>query len=146
MTDIIIKETSLAESLKVFSKIPEWDRPEAGTIEFCENKIDNHKSLILSAYVKEENVGYLIAYEKNDAFYCWVVAVAPNYRRRGILTSMMEIFENYAKENNYKKVTLKTVNNKREMLSYLIKNGWNFIEIKTKNTVILNEILVEKDI
>ena len=62
--DLIIKETTLEESLKVFHKIPEWDRPEAGTVEFCEKQINRRKSLILSAYVNNENVGYLIAYEK----------------------------------------------------------------------------------
>lgn len=35
MKNIVIKEVGLEEALKVFTKIKEWDRPEAGTIEYC---------------------------------------------------------------------------------------------------------------
>lgn len=146
MQDIVIKEVSLEKALKVFPKIREWDRPEAGTVEYCRNKIGNSKHIILAAYINDENIGYLIGYEKNNSFYCWVTAVDERYRRMGILTKMMIIFEDYAKKLGYNKVTLKTLNNKREMLSYLIKNNWNFTEIVKKENIILNEIIAEKNI
>ncbi len=82
----------------------------------------------------------------NDSFYCWLAAVDERYRRRGILTEMMKIFEDYAKKIGYKKVSLKTLNNKREMLSYLIKHNWNFVDIIKNNDIILNEIVAEKEI
>ena len=144
MKDFIVKKVSLEESLKVFPKIVEFDRKEAGTVEFCNNKINGLDNIILSAYVDEESVGYLISYEKNGDFYCWVVGVDPKYRRKGILTSMMNIFEEYAKKEGYSKITLKTLNNKREMLSYLVKNNWNFTKVIVKNNILENEILLEK--
>lgn len=146
MKAIVIKEVSLEEALKVFPRIKEWDRTEAGTIEYCNNRIGNSKHIILAAYVDNENVGYLIGYDKNNSFYCWVVAVDENYRRIGILTQMMNIFENRAKQFGYNKVTLKTLNNKREMLSYLVKNKWNFTDIIKNEKVIHNEIIAEKTI
>ena len=146
MKDIVIKEVNLEEALKVFKRIKEWDRPEAGTVEYCKNKIGNSNHIILAAYSDDENVGYLIGYDKDNSFYCWVAAVDENYRRMGILTRMMKIFENYAKQLGYSKVTLKTLNNKREMLSYLVKNNWNFTDIIKNENVILNEIIAEKEI
>lgn len=146
MKDIVIKEVSLEEALKVFPKIKEWDRAEAGTIEYCNKRIGNSKHIILATYVDNENVGYLIGYDKNNSFYCWVAAVDENYRRMGILTQMMNIFENRAKQLGYSKVTLKTLNNKREMLSYLVKNKWNFTDIIKNKNVIHNEIIAEKNI
>lgn len=146
MNDIVIKEVNLEEALKVFKRIKEWNRPEAGTVEYCKNKIGNSNHIILAAYANDENVGYLIGYDKDDSFYCWVAAVDENYRRMGILTRMMKIFENYAKQLGYDKVTLKTLNNKREMLSYLVKNNWNFTDIIKNENVILNEIIAEKEI
>lgn len=146
MKDIVIKEVNLEEALKVFKKIKEWDRPEAGTVEYCNKRIENLKHIILAAYADNENVGYLIGYDKDNSFYCWVAAVDENYRRMGILTRMMKIFENYAKQLGYSKVTLKTLNNKREMLSYLVKNNWNFTDIIKNENVILNEIIAEKEI
>lgn len=146
MKDIIIKEVSLEESIKVYPKIEEWDRPEVGTIEYCRNRIDNLESIILGAYVDDEIIGYLIGYEKEDNFYCWLAAVDKRYRRNGILTKMMNIFEERAKNLGYNKISLKTLNNKREMLSYLVKNNWNFIEVIKNDNVILNEIIAEKRI
>lgn len=142
----VIQEVSLAEALKVHPKIKEWDRPEAGTVEYCSNRMGESKQLILGAYIDDEIIGYLIAYEKNESFYCWVTAVDDRYRRIGILTEMMRIYEEYAKELGYDKLTLKTLNNKREMLSYLANNHWNFINIIKNNDILLNEIEVEKKI
>lgn len=59
---------------------------------------------------------------------------------------MMNIFEERAKNLGYNKISLKTLNNKREMLSYLVKNNWNFIEVIKNDNVILNEIIAEKRI
>lgn len=144
MKKFIIKEVSLEEALKVHPKIEEWDRPEAGTVEYCSKKIGSSPNLILGAYVDGEIIGYLIAYEKKASFYCWIAAVDKRYRKMGILTEMMNLFEERAKKIGYHKVTLKTLNNKREMLSYLIKNNWNFVNIIKSNDVILNEIEAEK--
>ena len=146
MEKFIVKKTSLEESLKVFPKIVEFNRKEYGTVEYCNNRIKDIDNLILSAYVDEENVGYLIGYEKEGALYCWVAGVEPKYRRKGILTAMMKEFEAYAKKQGYKKMTLKTMNDKREMLSYMVKNNWNFIEVIPSEIIIENEILLEKEL
>lgn len=146
MKDIIIKEVSLEDALLIHPRIEEWDRPEAGDINFCAAKMGDARKLILGAYKDEEIVGYLLAYERNNSFYCWLTAVDKEFRRMGILTNMMNIFEARAKEFGLNKLTIKTVNNKRGMLSYLIKNTWNFTDIIKKDNVILNEILAEKNI
>lgn len=146
MINYVIKEVSLEEALKVHPKIDEWDRPEAGRVEYCSNRIGDSKSIILGAYVDEEIIGYLIGYERDESFYCWLAAVDKRFRRNGILTEMMKLFENHAKELGYNKVTIKTVNNKREMLSYLVKNNWNFTEVITNEETILNEIKAEKNL
>lgn len=144
MNKIVVKETELREALRVFPKIVEFDRKEAGTVEYCENKIGNNKNLILTAYVNDDIAGYLIAYEKNNSFYCWCVAVSLQYRRLGILTSMMQKYEDFARTNKISKLTIKTVNDKRQMLSYLVKNNWNFTEVIENSEVIKNEIRLEK--
>ena len=94
MKDIVIKEVNLEEALKVFKRIKEWDRPEAGTVEYCKNKIGNSNHIILAAYSDDENVGYLIGYDKDNSFYCWVAAVDENYRRMGIAKKLInEMFK-----------------------------------------------------
>ena len=143
---ILVKETILNEALKVFNKIPEFDRYEYGTVEYCQKRINNRDSLILSAYVNENNVAYLIAYEDNNSFYCWVTAVEPSFRQNGILSKMMKIYEEYAKKHNYKEISIKTDNNKREMLNYLVKNNWDFVDVIKNSDLKNNEILLKKEI
>lgn len=144
--NFVVKETSLEESLKVFTKIPEWNRPEAGTVDYCLKRINGRDNLILSAYVNNENVGYFIAYEENGDFYCWVAAIVPEYRRMGILKEMLNICTKYAKEHGYHKLTAKTMNNKRELLYFAVKNGWNFVKVVPMNNILENEIFIEKEI
>ena len=144
--NVLVKETTLRESLKIFNKIPEFDRYEYGTVEYCKKRINNRDRLILSAYVNEDNVAYLIAYEDNKSLYCWVVAVEPSFRRKGILSKMVKIYEEYARNNNYKEISIKTDNNKREMLNYLVKNNWNFADIIKNGDLRNNEILLKKEI
>ena len=146
MSNFIIKETNLEEALKIFPKNDEFDRKEAGKVDFCKIRLKNLDNIILASYIENIIVGYLIGHEKDGSFYCWVAGVDPKYRRQGIFTAMMILFEKYAKKQGYKKVTLKTLNNKREMLSYMIKNNWNFIKIYPKDNVRKNEILFEKEI
>lgn len=145
MNKYIIKEVDLEEALKVYPKIDEWNRPEASNVDYCEKHMSD-KRLILGSYVNDEIIGYLLAYEKNNSFYCWITAVDKRYRRRGILTEMMNHFIEHAKRLGYKKVTLKTLNNKREMLSYIVKNNWNFTDIIKSKNVCLNELRAEKEI
>lgn len=146
MKNFIVKETSLEEALKVFGKIIEFDRQEASTVSYCENRIGKGPSLVLSAYVEDVNAGYLIAYEKDSCFYCWVAGVAPEFRRMGILTEMMRLYEEFAKKHNYQKLAIKTLNNKREMLNYLVKNNWDFIDIIPNQNVKEVEMILEKTI
>ena len=46
----------------------------------------------------------------------------------------------WAKKEGYQNVTIKTRNDKRNMLSYLVKNGWNFTKVKEKDNILNNEI------
>ena len=84
MSNFIIKETNLEEALKIFPKIVEFDRKEAGKVDYCNNRLKNLDNIILASYVENIIVGYLIGHEKKGNFYCWVVGVDPNYRRKGM--------------------------------------------------------------
>lgn len=145
MNKYIIKEVDLEEALKVYPKIDEWDWPETSKVDYCDKHMSD-KRLILGAYINDEIIGYLLAYEKNNSFYCWITDVDKRYRRMGILTEMMNLFIEHAKKLSYKKVSIKTLNNRREMLSYIVKNNWNFTDIIKSKDVRLNEIRVEKEI
>lgn len=81
---------------------------------------------------------------KDKSFYCWMAGVNPLYRRLGLLNNMMQYLGDWAKNNGYNKITIKTRNNRREMLAYLVKAGFNFVEVQPQLSIKDNRILLEK--
>ena len=90
-------------------------------------------SIILTVFVLKINL--------RGMHYLWKLLI-----NIGIFSKMMKIYEEYAKKNNYKEITIKTDNSKREMLNYLVKNNWNFVDVITKSDLKNNEILLKKEI
>lgn len=91
--------------------------------------------------------GYLIAYDSGDSsFYCWLAGVSKEHRRKGALTKMMEYLENWMRKNGYTKLTIKTRNDKREMLKYLVKNDFDFTKVETMPNQKENRIYLEKEV
>jgi len=143
---ITIKETQIEEVIKITKTIVEFD--ESYQKDYFENRYKNKNKLIIVAYYKNNPVGYIVGYDKfqDKSFYCWMVAVNPNYRKQGILKSLMKYQENWAKQNNYNKIKIKTRNNRREMLSYLVKYNFYFTEIIFHQNINNNRISLEKNL
>ena len=75
--------------------------------------------------------------------YCWMAGVIPQYRKSVVLTAMMEYLKNWSKEQGYKNLRIKTRNTRREMLSFLVKNNFNFYEIEAQENIRDNRICLE---
>lgn len=143
---IAIKTDNIDDVVKVHNLIPEFG--EICKKNYFEDRCKNEKNLIIVAYMWTEPVGYLVGYDryKDGSFYCWMAWVIPEYRKNWILTKLMEYQNNRAKENWYNKIKIKTRNNKRQMLSYLVKNWFNFVEVVKSENINDNRILLEKEI
>lgn len=145
---IEIKEVNIEEVLKVHKNIPEF----YDTIpkkEYFENRYKRREKLIIVAYYNGIPAGYIIGYDKfqdNKSFYCWMAGVDVNYRRLGILTQLMDYQINWSKNKGYHILKIKTRNNRREMLSFLIRNGFYFTDVETKENIQNNRINLQKDI
>ncbi len=145
---IEIKEVNIEEVLKVHRNIPEFYEliPKK---DYFENRYKRREKLIIVAYYNGIPAGYIIGYDKfqdNKSFYCWMAGVDVNYRRLGILTQLMNYQTNWAKTKGYCILKIKTRNNRREMLSFLIRNGFYFTDIETKENIKDNRINLQKDI
>lgn len=143
---IVIKEDLIEVAVKVNATVVEFDEPCDKS--YFENRYQNVEKLILVAYVDNQPAGYMVSYKKADdgSFYCWMVGVDPHYRRLGLLHKMMNYLSDWAKSKGYNRITIKTRNNRREMLAYLVKTGFNFIEVQPQPFVMDNRILLEKNI
>lgn len=141
-----IKKDNLDDVVKIHNLIPEFG--EIREKSYFEDRCKDEKNLIIVAYMNTEPVGYLVGYDryKDWSFYCWMAWVVPEYRQNWILTKLMEYQNECARENWYNKIKIKTRNNKRQMLSYLIKNWFNFTEVVESENINDNRILLEKEI
>jgi ribosomal protein S18 acetylase RimI-like enzyme len=142
--NIVVKEDSIEVAVKVNATITEFDKPYDKA--YFEDRYKNSVSLILVAYVDNQPAGYMVSYDKNNdgSFYCWMAGVDPLFRRLGLLNSMMQYLNDWAKNHGYNRLTIKTRNNRREMLSYLVKAGFNFAEVQPQPFIEDNRILLEK--
>ena len=142
---IVIRQAPPRTVLDVHDKIPEF-RGAGYDLSVFEERLKGKKHLFLVGFADEVPAGYMVAYERwgDGSIYCWLAGVIPEFRRHGILTRLMGSLAEWAKGEGYKKIAIKTRNNRREMLAFLVKNGFDFTNVQPKGRVSENRILLEK--
>lgn len=145
---IEIKEVDIKEAIKVHKNIKEFNetKPEK---EYFENRYKDREKLIIVAYYNNVPAGYIIGYDKfqdGKNFYCWMAGVDSKFRKLGILTKLMQYQENWAKQKGYSILKIKTRNNRREMLSFLVKHNFNFLSVEKRDNIQDNRINLQKEI
>jgi len=88
-------------------------------------KIENG-GLLLSALIKNKIVGFVICYRKSpDILHIWNVGIDEEYRRMGIWNNLYNEILDWAKQKNYKYVSLNTYKQKfPNMFTFAIKNNF----------------------
>jgi ribosomal protein S18 acetylase RimI-like enzyme len=142
---IEVKEVTIEEALKVHEKVLEFNNEPK---EYFTERYKDKNPLIIVAYYNNIPIGYIIGYDKfnNGSYYCWMAGVDNNYRRLGALNSMIIYLIEWMKRRNYKVLQIKTRNNRREMLSYLVKTGFNFTKVEEMENIEDNRIFLELEI
>ncbi len=146
MNKIIIREAPLEDVIKINATVPEFD-PALGKDYFAE-RIAGKKSLAIVAHLEGRPAGYLVGYDKfeDGSFYCWMAAVDPAYRRQGVLKALMDYQNDWARKEGFNKIKIKTRNNRRSMLGYLVKAGFLFTQVIPWEKTEDNRIELEKNL
>jgi len=141
---IFIRQVPLGKLMEVHDKIPEFEGAGYDLSAFEERLKGRNR--ISVAFAGKVPAGYMASYERSadGSIYCWMAGVVPEYRRNGILTALMDDLEGWAKAEGYKKITIKTRNSRREMLAFLVRNGFDFTHVEPKGKIQENRILLEK--
>lgn len=145
---IVVRESNLLTVAGVGTLIPEFVNGPDGlySLQQLAERIAGKRHLIIVAYCGSEEAGYIVAYEMPNcgSFYCWMAGVIPEFRQKGILKAMMDYLFQWAKNEGYVKIQIKTRNSRRAMLSYLVKYGFFFTEVIPRPNIQENRILLEK--
>lgn len=141
---VTVKKVPVADATQISNKIPEFG--EKYTEGFYQKRISGKDSLVIGGFIGNQLAGAIVAYDRysDGSFYCWMAGVDPKFRGEGVLKGMMDFMERWASGKGYKSIKIKTRNNKREMLSYLVKYGYNFVIVEKKLKVVDFRILLEK--
>jgi len=144
--NITIEEVPIEEAIKINATIVEFDTPYQKN--YFEDRYKGKDKLIIVAYVDDQPAWYIVGYDKfgDGSFYCWMAGVNPKFRKLGLLKAMMDYEDKWAKEKGYNKIKIKTRNNRREMLAYLVKYGFFFTEVVQQPNVDDHRILLEKEL
>lgn len=142
--EIITKKISVSLALQVNALIPEFSDWYSDS--YFKERITWKDEILLWAYISDKLIWYMIWYNRDNdtSYYCRMAWVIPNFRQNWALKKMMSELFATAKEKWYTSVKIKTRNSRREMLSFLVKNNFNFIEIETKEEIVENRLLLQK--
>lgn len=115
---------SILESLKdiMISLFKEWDPHWVlGTI-----AKHQHSCLILSQDKEaQKTVGFKLGYAtSNKSFYSFLGGVLPEYRKKGLALKMADQQELWCRNNGFKKITTKSMNQFKPMVILNLKNGF----------------------
>lgn len=142
--NISIKKGDISTAARISQQIPEFINPN-GEAEY-NRRLVNVPHLILIAYCNEKPVGFKVGYERDGFFYSWMGGVLPEFRRLKIAKILADEQESWAKQNGYSSITFKTLNQHKSMLIFALKNGFNIIGFKEKESIETNRILLRKDL
>ena len=141
---IVINKENMAAAVAVSQQIPEFINP--ASIAIYEERLSNVPHLILVAYVNDEPAGFKVGYEKEDYFYSWMGGVLPKFRGLKIAKRLAETQEKWAKKEGYQHLIFKTRNQHKGMLIFALKNNFNIIGFKEKESIQTNRILLRKEL
>lgn len=140
-----ILNSSFDDAAEIHRNIPEFQ--EDYLLDNRE-RIENNENLILIGKFEGENAGYCISYDRYDdsSLYIWMSGVKPEFRRKGLMTALLNKTEREAEDRGYQKLKIKTENRRRGMRQLLAQKGFDIIELDRKEEKSRNKFLMEKEI
>ncbi|MBR9728643.1 GNAT family N-acetyltransferase [Shewanella intestini] len=130
---------------KLTLSIPELNNPQ--TAAELEQKLINKNILILIAYVEGEMAGFKLGYAQSEqTFYSWLGGVHPDFRKLGLAKSMLAFQENWAMQQNYHTMTVKTHNHFNAMLNLLVNQKYHITAVIEASEVPNHKLHLQKQL
>lgn len=103
----------------------DWDEDH-----FRQGFADRPDKMLLKATVDGKLAGYKLgcrSIQEGSTFYSWLGGVHPEFRGLGLAEDLMAKQHEWAKEQGYKKVSTKTLNRFKPMLTLNLKAGFDIV-------------------
>lgn len=142
--ELSIKEGTIEQAVELSKLTPEFDDPYPK--KEYEKRFSNIRHLILIAFYKDKPVGFKAGYEIDGAFYTWMGGVIPDFRNKHIARKLAEKQQEWAKQNGFTKIKLKTRNKHKAMLHFSLSDGFHITGFEEKENINESNIILEKEL
>jgi ribosomal protein S18 acetylase RimI-like enzyme len=125
-------------------QIPEFENPFS--LSEYENRCSGVTHLSLIAEIENQPAGFKIGYDrfKDGSFYSWMGGVRAEFRRNEIARELADYQENWAKENGFKYIKLKTRKKHTAMIAFSMDRGFSITAKEPKKDPNETRIWMEK--
>ena len=138
-----IGDSVASKIFAVTQQIPEFEAAYPPSEYF--GRMNGKKCLIQFAVLDQAIVGFKLGYEKTPTlFYSWMGGVLPHYRKMGVAKMLAKQQEQWAKQQGYTYIGMKTRNYLKNMLHFALSNDFYITDIETHPEPLNNRILLEK--
>lgn len=141
----IVREGSLEEVVSVVEQITEFAKKES--VASLSERLAGKTSLILVAEEAGVLLGFKIGYELDEnTFYSWFGGVSPLARNKGVAQAQLDAQEQWAQEQGYQQLKVKSRNLFPAMLRLLLRNGYLIEKLEEKEDINAHRIHFLKQI
>ncbi|CAE1141184.1 GNAT family N-acetyltransferase [Serratia sp. JUb9] len=137
------RPATLAQIQQIYQHIPEF--AAAHSLQDLQLRIGDAAHYALIAELDGQPVGFKLGYQTgDDTFYSWLGGVLPAFRRCGVAGRLLEEQERWARMQSFTRLTVKTRNQFRAMLTLLVSRHYQIIALEKKGEVADYRLLLEK--
>ncbi len=130
-------------NFKVFDGVYDWKPYELSEFE---SRLSVDESAVFVALDQGQIVGYFVGYPKGEYFYSWILGVLPEYRGHRIATELMDLAEDYARKNGFKKMLSKVYNVSDRMLRLKLKRGYMVADVQKNDKILYTAVMLELEL
>jgi GNAT superfamily N-acetyltransferase len=107
--------------------------------------LGRYNALMLVARLEGEPVGFFMGFElKPTVYFAWFYGVAPEHRRQGIASQLMDAVHSWAQQHEYESIRMECHNKHRPMLHLAISQGYDIVGMRWDPDRGDNLVLFEK--
>lgn len=145
MNSVNIYQGTFRECVAISKNIPEFDSPY-DLVEYKKRCYGIHLTFI--AEIHHKPVGFKVGYDRfqDGSFYSWMGGVLPDFRNQGIANALADHQENWAKENGFNSVNLKTRKKHKAMIQFSLNRGFVITEEIEMKPVEETRVWMEKSL
>lgn len=141
-----IRPGTIEEVVALSQQIPEFDNPYGH--EEYQSRLRDTVHLIQIAEVEGEAAGFKVGYQlESGVFYSWMGGIHPDFRALGLASQMLKAQEQWASEQGYHSLKVKSRNRYATMVAMLLRHGYQIEHFEPKgDTVADHRIHLHKNL